>query len=191
MFYSKLLTKLYDCVTTISVQNKKEVQLSMLDKIVSLVEKSETLTVSRYASVEDIKTLAIAAVAKDMETIMKALPPMAAPPPKITGKHYFAEAMYGEKHSLDQFIFLTEFDINAVETKRSKLNAAAEDAKRERKLEFEAEMTKAKVRLAFVEEVVFRKEWTRKIKNFAVNPPSALTPALTLKQQLQCFAFDA
>jgi hypothetical protein len=189
MFYSKLLTKLYDCGTTISVQNKKEVQLSMLDKIASLVEKSETLTISRDASVEDIKTLAIAAVTKDMETIMQALPPMAAPPPKITGKHYFAEAMYGEKHSLDQFIFLTEFEINAVETKRAKLNA--EDAKRERKLEFEAEMTKAKVRLAFVEEVALRKEWTRKIKNFAVNPPSALTPALTLKQQLQCFTFDA
>ena len=71
----------------------------MLDQIASIMPTSETLKVQRDGSFEFIKTLAIAAVTKDMTRIMRELPPMPAAPPKVVDARY-SERFAGEAVAL-------------------------------------------------------------------------------------------
>ena len=150
--------------------------MKTLDQIAMLVHISETLKVPRDGSFEDTKTLAIAALTKDMTKIMQELPPMPPAPPKVVDENYRKSA-FGETVALMVYVDFIRSSIDGADMnieiyeraeckKKRKLNngglLAAEKA---RKLELEKKLGIAQTRLAYVKEALERREWHFKIKS--------------------------
>ena len=181
MLHSKLLSQLYTCATNISLRSlycsDENVQVRMLEKIAMIMPTSETLKVPRDGPFDDTKTLAVAALTKDMTKLMGELSPMPEEPPIVVDRYYIESSMYGETVSLKKFVDLTltrihdadmyiEIYEHAERAKKAKLNNGGPLASgKAKKLELEKQLAIAKTRLAYVEEAKDRREWHSKIKN--------------------------
>ena len=181
MLHSRLLSQLYTCATNISsrslYRSDENVQVSTLEKIANILPTSETLQVPRDGPFDDTKTLAVAALTKDMTKLMGELSPMPEEPPKVVDRHYIESSMYGEIESLKRFVDLTLIRIHdaaifieiyedAERVKKARLNHDGPLASgKPKKLELEKQLAIAKTRLAYVQEAKERREWHSKIKN--------------------------
>ena len=180
MLHSRLLSQLFTCASKISSYSKyrrdQKIQAKTLDQIAMLVHISETLKVPRDGSFEDTKTLAIAALTKDMTKIMEELRAMPAAPPKVVDE-YYDESICGEKVALMIYVDMMQSRINGADMnieiyekaerkKKPKLNNGGLLAKEKaRKLELEKKLAIAKARFAFLAEAEYRREWNFKIKS--------------------------
>ena len=182
MLHSRLLSQLFTCASKISSYSKycrdQKIQVKTLDQIAMLVHISETLKVPRDGSFEDTKTLAIAALTKDMTKIMLELPPMPPAPPKVVDENYRKSA-FGETVALMVYVDFVRSSIDGadmnieiyerVERKKRKLNNGKNSGlladEKARKLELEKKLGIAQTRLAYVKEALERREWHFKIKS--------------------------